>query len=180
MLSPMPSYIFRPLRTLLDSWQFKLPFASVVSVVWTTLREVGSVYQHLLSMNPTLLTFNLTAIFIDTLSGMYAAYREEGAEALSSYQLRATGWKVIEYAMVTVVFVGLENATSSTFASPIFQYFGNGILIYIGVTETWSVKENLDRIGIEFSMIQAALQGDLQPISESVKETEEPYGNSSS
>lgn len=140
---PLPHYVIRPVISLLEHWEIKLPIAFLLGWGWWVGQRLVGLYDQLLSTDPLLLLMAVSIFLIDWVSGIAAAIRD--GEGIQSRRFRQAGWKFIEYTCVVAVCIMLSNAADGKLVEPIFQGFDDAALFYVGLTEARSVAENVER-----------------------------------
>ena len=130
-----------PLLSLLAGWKIKLPIAFVGGWILNRIVDAGELYAQAFGANPGLMLITATVVFADLAAGVYRARREK--VRISSGRMRATAWKIIEYASAVLVCLLVSEAIRNCFLPDALAIWGEAAMIYIIITEGISCIENL-------------------------------------
>jgi hypothetical protein len=144
MLSPTEKVyqlVASPLASLIESWQVKLPVATVLGVLWQKVLYVLGLYASAIGRHSELMLLTGAIVACDLAAGLVRAWRD--GQSIKSGHLRATGWKVIEYAAVVIVGLLVSDAIRHSAVVPdAAAIWGQATMIYICITEGVSCYEN--------------------------------------
>lgn len=138
----------RPLEDLFLS----SPGRVVVSFVLGWVTWVLEAYAGLISVRPVLAVGVVSLIAIDFLSGAMKSVVAEG-KPLTSYGLRQTLVKIIEYTLFILSLDIILGMTQSTVAADFVEVGSESVIqgayILVAITEFKSTQENLQRISVD-------------------------------
>lgn len=133
-----------PVRSLLQGWQWKMPFAAVVAPVWSFLDQVESILYGLLTIPPSLIFIVGVLWLLDLISGLMKVIRTQGWSHISSIGLRQSIVKIIEYTIA--IFAADLFASTGQWLGPldvVVSQVGYMVAVLCAATEFRSIDENL-------------------------------------
>lgn len=129
-----------PVASLMAGWQVKLPVAAFGGSLWQHVLFAGDLYATAVGRHPELMLITATVVVLDMVAGLGRAWRN--GHSITSGRLRATGWKVIEYALVVLVGLLVSDAIMHSSVPDAAAIWGETAMIYICITEGKSCIEN--------------------------------------
>lgn len=122
--------IIKPIASMWENIAFVLP-ATVISI---GLSIISAVHQ-LVKVEAILVVGLVAIVFIDFVAGIYKAYIEK--RLITSFAMRQTSIKIIEYTLVCTAFVVMTNM------SPSLEFLKKVPFIFLAMVEVKSIIENL-------------------------------------
>lgn len=134
-------YFVRPLESLAQNWQVKLPLAVVLAYVWELIQTIFGVYADLLALPGFLLGMASLAFIFDFLSAVVTAYRKNGIEGIELIKFRqllikASYWAIVIGAASNIA-TGAEEA-----GIPVFPQTDAAVVFWLTLQDGYSALQN--------------------------------------
>lgn len=138
-------YFVRPLESLAEGWQFKLPVAVVLTYMWSAVREVIGLYADLLALPTFLLGMASLAFIFDFLTAILRAYREKGIKGIQFIKFRQLLIKAAEWALVIGVASNIASGAEQAAAEwlSLFGHVDAIAVFWLTIQDGWSSLKNI-------------------------------------
>lgn len=134
-------YLLSPLLSLAQNWQIKLPLTVGLAIFWQVVEQAMMAYGVLLAVNYVLLYMAGSVFLLDLASGIITAVRDGGVEAFSAIELKKSGFKFVEWAMIIGASIIVANGAQEE-GIIVFDRLHIGAIFWLTITDFWSMLEN--------------------------------------
>lgn len=138
-------YFIRPVQSLAQSWQVKLPIAIFLSYLWGTFEQVLGTYADLLTLPKFLIGMASLAFFLDFFTAVLQSYRENGVEGIQFLKFRQLLVKAAEWALIIMVASNIASGAGKADASwtVLFSELDTIAVFWLTIQDAWSSIKNL-------------------------------------
>lgn len=134
-------YFVRPLQSLVEHWQIKLPIAFALAFVWDTVTSIFGVYANLLELPSFLLGMASLAFIFDFATAVLSAYQEHGIEGIELLKFRQLLIKAAYWAIA--IGAASNIATGAEQASiPVFPKTDAAVVFWLTIQDGYSALQN--------------------------------------